>query len=169
MEHPSGLSSTEKELTDQKEGERREAGVSCAIKKDIVTKLTEMPRPVSDWIMTMRLPLSKDNFATIISVYAPTMTYPDENKEAFYNQLASVLSGSPRKQTRTYSNGQGCHLWKIFWSERISGGLDTSWGCHQTCYQSRFSTLNCLLVTEREGTLVSGSRIPSRETWSWET
>ncbi|KAK2145620.1 hypothetical protein NP493_3897g00004 [Ridgeia piscesae] len=30
--------------------------------------------------------------------------------------------------------------------------------------QNRFSTLNCLLVTEREGALVSGSRIPSRET-----
>ena len=62
------------------EGERREAGVGFAIKKDIVTKVTEMPRPVSDRIMTMRLPLSKDNFATIISVYAPTMTTPDENK-----------------------------------------------------------------------------------------
>ena len=67
------------------EGERREAGVGFAIKKDIVTKLTEMPWQVSDRIMTMRLPLSKDNFATIISVYAPTMTNPDENKEAFYN------------------------------------------------------------------------------------
>ena len=55
-----------------------------------------MPRPVSDRIMTMRLPLSNDNFATIISVYAPTVTNPDENKEAFYNQLASVLSGIPR-------------------------------------------------------------------------
>ena len=77
-------------------GERREAGVGFVIKKDIVTKLTEMPRPVSDRIMTMRLPLSKDNFTTIISVYAPTMTNPDENKEAFYNQLASVLSGIPR-------------------------------------------------------------------------
>ena len=32
----------------------------------------------------------------MISVYAPTMTNPDENKEAFYNQLASVLSGIPR-------------------------------------------------------------------------
>ena len=78
------------------EGERREAGVGFAIKEDIATKLTEMPRPVSDRIMTMRLPLSKDNFATIINVYAPTMTNPDENKEAFYNQLASVLSGIPR-------------------------------------------------------------------------
>ena len=77
------------------EGGRREAGVSFAIKKDIDTNLTEMPWPVNDRIMTMRLPLSKDNFATIISVYAPTMTNPDENKEAFYNQLARVLNGIP--------------------------------------------------------------------------
>ena len=46
------------------EGERREAGVGFAIKKDIVTKLTEKPRPVSDRIMTMRLPLS-NNFYQI--------------------------------------------------------------------------------------------------------
>ena len=65
------------------EGERREAGVCIVIKKDIVTKLTEMPRLVSNIIMTMRLPLSKDNCATITSVYASTMTNPDENKEAF--------------------------------------------------------------------------------------
>ena len=63
------------------------------IKKDIVTKLTEMPRPVSDIIMTMRLPMSKDDVTTTISVYAPTTTNPDENKEAFYNHLSSVLSG----------------------------------------------------------------------------
>ena len=49
-------------------------------KKDIITNMIEMPRPVSDRIMTMRLPLSKDNFATIIRVYAPTMTNPDEYK-----------------------------------------------------------------------------------------
>ena len=30
--------------------------------------------------------------------------------------------------------------------------------------QNRLSTLNCLLVTESEGVLVSGSRIPTRET-----
>ena len=58
--------------------------------------LTEMPRPVSDRIMMMRLPLGKDNYATIISVYAPTMTNPDDNKEAFYNQLSSTLRDIPR-------------------------------------------------------------------------
>ena len=77
------------------EGERREAGVGFAIKKDIITKLTEMPRPVSDRIMTMRLPLSKDNFATIISVYAPTMTNPDENKEAFLQPARKCALGHP--------------------------------------------------------------------------
>jgi len=67
---------------------RREAGVGLLSKR--------MPRLVSDIIMTMTLPLCKDNFVTIISMYAPTMTNPDENKEAFYNQLASVLSGITR-------------------------------------------------------------------------
>ena len=76
------------------EGERTEARVGFTIKKDIIAKLTEMPWSVSDRIITTGLPLSNDNFATIISVYAPIN--PDENKEAFYNQLASVLSGIPR-------------------------------------------------------------------------
>ena len=67
-----------------------------AIKKDIVTKLTEMPRPVSDRIMTMRLPLSKDNFATVISVYAPTVTNPDEKQGDILQPVATVLSGIPR-------------------------------------------------------------------------
>ena len=49
------------------EGERMEAGVGFAIKKDIVTKLTEMPRPVSDRIVTIRLPLSKDNYQRVRS------------------------------------------------------------------------------------------------------
>ena len=42
-------------LSGKPEGERREAAVGFATKKDIVTKLTEMPRPVSDRIMTMRI------------------------------------------------------------------------------------------------------------------
>ena len=77
------------------EAERRGAGAGFANKKDIVTKLTEMPRPVSDIIMTTRLPLSKDNFFYKYQHVRSTMTNLDENK-AFYNQLASVLSGISR-------------------------------------------------------------------------
>ena len=72
-------------------GERREAGVDFAIKRDIVAKLTEMPHPVSDRIMTMRIPLTKDRNATIVSAHAPTMTNPEENKETFYSQLKGTL------------------------------------------------------------------------------
>ena len=64
--------------SDKLEREIREAGVGFGIKKDIVTTLTEMPRQLSDRIMTTRLPLSRASCATIISVYAPTMTNPAE-------------------------------------------------------------------------------------------
>ena len=74
---------------------RREAGVGFAIKGDIVEKLTEMPHPVSDRIMTMRIPLTKERNATIVSAYAPTMTNPEENKETFYSHLKSTLRNIP--------------------------------------------------------------------------
>ena len=45
-------------------GQRTEAGVGFALKRDIVVKLTEMPHPVSDMIMIMRIPLTKDRNTT---------------------------------------------------------------------------------------------------------
>ena len=75
-------------------GERK-AGVGFAIKRDIVAKLTAMPHPVSDRIMTMRIPLTKDRDATIVSAYAPTMANPEEKKETFYNQQKGTLRNIP--------------------------------------------------------------------------
>ena len=54
-----------------------------------------MPHPVSDRIMTMKIPLTKDRNATIVSAYAPTMTNPEENKETFYSQLKGKLRNIP--------------------------------------------------------------------------
>ena len=53
-----------------------------------MVKLTEMPVPVSDRIMTMRIPLTKDRNATIVSAYDPTMASPEDN---FYLSLYSTL------------------------------------------------------------------------------
>ena len=75
--------------------DRREAGIGFAIKKDIVAKLTEMPHPVSDRIMTMKMPLTKDRNATIVSAYTPTMANPGENKKTFYCQLKGILRNIP--------------------------------------------------------------------------
>ena len=54
-----------------------------------MAKLTEMPHPVSDRIMT------KDRNATIVSAYAPPMMNPEENKETFYSQLKGTLRNIP--------------------------------------------------------------------------
>ena len=67
-----------------------------AIRKEILAKLTEMPKAVNDRIMTMTVPLTKKGNATLISVYTPTMTSPDETKENFYNQLRRTLRDTPR-------------------------------------------------------------------------
>ena len=67
-----------------------------AIRKEILAKLTEMPKSVNDRIMTMTVPLTKKGNATVISIYAPTMTSPDETKENFYNQLRRTLRDTPR-------------------------------------------------------------------------
>ena len=72
-------------------GERGDAGVRFAIKRDIVAKLAETLHPVSDRIMTMKIPVTKDRNAAIDSAYAATMANPDENKDTFYSQLKGTL------------------------------------------------------------------------------
>ena len=58
--------------------ERGEAGVGFAIKSDLLSKLSGLPKGINDRLMTLRLPLSGKRNATIVSAYAPTMTNPDE-------------------------------------------------------------------------------------------
>ena len=45
--------------------------------------------------MTLRLPLSVNKHATIVSAYAPTMTNPDEVKGKFYDELDDIISATP--------------------------------------------------------------------------
>ena len=46
--------------------------------------------------MTLRLPLSGNKHATIVSAYAPTMTNPDEVKDKFFDDIDNIISASPR-------------------------------------------------------------------------
>ena len=75
----------------KKEEERREAGVGFAIKNSIASCLEQEPTAINDRIITMRLPLKKNAYATIVSAYAPTMTNPEENKEEFYSKLRETI------------------------------------------------------------------------------
>jgi len=46
--------------------------------------------------MSLQLPLSKGRNATLISVYAPTMTYSDDIKDKFYVELSTLITAIPR-------------------------------------------------------------------------
>ena len=73
----------------------RKAGVGFAVRTPLVSQLESQPKGISDRIMTMRLPLQDNTNATLISVYAPTMTNPDDIKEVFYQQLDEVVRSVP--------------------------------------------------------------------------
>ena len=76
-------------------GLKREAGVGFAIKNSLVPKLMGKPKAINDRLMTVRLPLTKKRCATLISVYAPTMQYSDEDKEKFYSELRAAIDAVP--------------------------------------------------------------------------
>ena len=46
---------------------------------------------INDHLMTAQFPLTKKRCATLISVYAPTMQYSDEDKEKFNSELRAVM------------------------------------------------------------------------------
>lgn len=74
----------------------RESGVGFAIKTCLLSKTDSFPKGISDRIITVRLGLSRNQHATVISVYAPTMTQNDAVKDLFYEDLRSTLKSVPR-------------------------------------------------------------------------
>ena len=79
----------------RKEEEKRESGVGFAIKSSLVSKLDKPPKGINDRLMSLRLPLADKKYATIFSVYAPTMTNPEEAKTKFYEELTKAISEVP--------------------------------------------------------------------------
>ena len=74
---------------------RLDVGVAFAISNNIAGKLSSLPRGISERLMHLRIPLAKERFLSVINVYAPTMTYTDEEKEGFYEELAAVVDAVP--------------------------------------------------------------------------
>ncbi|VDL98730.1 unnamed protein product [Schistocephalus solidus] len=72
--------------------ERRDAGVAFAIRNDTVGRLPCLPQGINDRLMSLHLPLRGDQFATIISAYAPPMTSSDAAKDEFYEDLHALLA-----------------------------------------------------------------------------
>ena len=45
--------------------------------------------------MTLRVPIGKARFLTLVNVFAPTMAYSDEDKDAFYRLLSKTIKRIP--------------------------------------------------------------------------
>ena len=142
--------------------EKREYGVGFAIKSNLVQKLDGPPKGINERMMTVRLPLTKKRFVTIISVYAPTMTNPDESKERFYSVLESTIQAVPKTDKLIVLGDFNARVgtdWKTW--EGVLGRHSTG-KCNsngklllQTC------TANSLLITN------SIFQLPHRKKVSW--
>ena len=64
--------------------------------RHILCHIDTPPKGISERLKTMRIRLPRNNYATIVSEYAPTMTYPDEEKERFYESLKATIGRVPR-------------------------------------------------------------------------
>ena len=100
----------------------------------IASSLTSLPKGISDRIMTLRLSLASKTHLTLISVYAPTMTHPDEEREAFYSCLREAIHSVPSKDKLLLLGdfnarvGRNKHAWPgvlgpVFWHRQITAGF----------------------------------------------
>ena len=58
-------------------------------------RCTPEPSDHSDRIVSMRLPLKNKHYATLFSVYAPTLQAEPAEKEKFYSELRILPQGIP--------------------------------------------------------------------------
>ena len=77
------------------QSEDRIYGVGLAIKTSLMKQLATLPVGINERLMKLRLPLSHNRPATIISAYAPTLTSTEDAIEQFYGNLSSVLDSVP--------------------------------------------------------------------------
>ncbi|XP_076068327.1 uncharacterized protein LOC143040778 [Oratosquilla oratoria] len=75
--------------------EDRIHGVGLAIKTSLLKQLPDLPSPINERLMKIRFLLDRSRHATIISAYAPTLTSSDEAKEAFYEELNTLVKDVP--------------------------------------------------------------------------
>ena len=77
------------------EGQPRVHGVGLAIRSKIVNSLTELPVGHSERLMSVRVPLARSKYMTIIATYAPTLQAEEEVKEEFYCALTQLIQRVP--------------------------------------------------------------------------
>ena len=76
-------------------GSKKESGVAFAVKTSLLSYLEKLPCGINDLILSMRVPLTRDQYATFVSFYAPTIHTSEETKMAFYQGLRQLVAKIP--------------------------------------------------------------------------
>ena len=76
-------------------GTPRNHGVGFAVRTTLLQLFPETPTGINERLMTWRIPLAKNRYATLISAYAPTLVADDTTKNNFYDQLDQILTSIP--------------------------------------------------------------------------
>nr|VZI46913.1 unnamed protein product [Spirometra erinaceieuropaei] len=72
--------------------DRRDADMAFNIRNDIVGLLPCLPQGTNDRLVSLPLHLQGGNFTTIVSVYVPPMTSPEETRNKSYEELHALLT-----------------------------------------------------------------------------
>ena len=73
------------------EGQPRQHGVGLAIRNCHLRKIEEEPSYINERLMTLRVPLERNQYMLLIAVYAPTLMAEEDKKDEFYEDLDRVL------------------------------------------------------------------------------
>ena len=66
-------------------------GVGFSVRTALLQSTQESPIAIDERLMTLRLPIASNRFATFVSVYSPTLHSSDDVKGCFYDTLHSNL------------------------------------------------------------------------------
>ena len=103
------------------------------IKTSIARKLQNLPVSHSDRMMSLRLPIQDNKFATILSVYAPTLQAETGVKEAFYRDMNNLLQQADSKDKLLILGnfnarvGRDFELWKGVLGRKGIGNCNDYW------------------------------------------
>ena len=115
----------------------------------IVCKLAGHPKGVNDRLMTLKLPLHGNQYATLVSAYAPTMTNPEATKDKFYEDQTkcNFIHSQGRQTHQVYSTaaeniGTTARKHQDWFDENvhIETLLDKKHNLHRACLSDPKST-----------------------------
>ena len=78
-------------------GQPRHHGIGLAIKSNIARTLTEQPVGHSTRLMSVRIPLERSKYMTIICAYAPTLVADEDIMDQFHCSLTQLLQSVTRE------------------------------------------------------------------------